>query len=111
MREERVALEDGVDRALVRRALRHVDPVEKDLPLGRLLEPAQHAQRGGLPTARRAEEREELAGFDLEVDAVDGGDAVEVLAETDDGNCPTPGAMGSSFVAGHASESRQRESS
>jgi hypothetical protein len=51
MREERVALEDGVDRPLVRRALRDIDPVEEDLAVGRLLEPAQHAQRGGLSAA------------------------------------------------------------
>ena len=108
MREERVALEDRVDRALVGRALRDVDPVEEDLAVGRLLEPAQHAQRGGLSAARRAEEREELTGLDLEVDAVDGGDAVELLAETDDRDRPTTGAMGSGLAAGHASESRQR---
>ena len=37
-----------------------------------LLETGQHSQRGGLATAARAEQRQELAGDDLEVDAVDG---------------------------------------
>ena len=48
VREERIALEDGVDRALVGRALRHVDAVEEDPAIRGLLEPAEHAQRGGL---------------------------------------------------------------
>ena len=88
VREERVALEDRVDRALVRRRLRDVDPVDEDLAVGRLLEPGQHAQRRGLAAARGPEQREELARLDLEVDAVDGGDAVELLAQPDDRDRP-----------------------
>src|SRR5262245_52381863 len=82
--EERVTLEDGVDRALVGRRLGHIDAVEQDLTVGGLLEPGEHAQRGGLAAARGAEQGEELARLDLEVDAVDRSDAVELLAESDD---------------------------
>ena len=66
------------------RSLRHVDAVEEDLPIGGLFEAAQHAQRGGLATSRGAEQGEELSRHDLEVDPVDSGDAVELLAEPDD---------------------------
>ena len=82
--------------------LRDVDPVEEDLTIGRLLEPGEHAQRGGLTAPGRAEQGEELTGLDLDVDAVDGGDAVELLAEPDDRDRPATGARGSRFAAGHA---------
>src|SRR5918994_6015711 len=47
-REQRVALEHGVDLALVRRGPDHVDPVEQDAPVGGLLEPGDQAQGGRL---------------------------------------------------------------
>ena len=59
VREERVALEDGVHVPLVRREADHVLVAEEDAALGRLLETADHAQRRRLPAAGRAEQREE----------------------------------------------------
>ena len=79
VREERVALEDGVDVALVRRQPDDVLVAEEDATLGRLLEAADHPQRRGLPAARRAEQREERATRDLDRDPVDCDRVVEPL--------------------------------
>src|SRR5262249_60473005 len=79
VREERIRLEDGVHVALVRRQRGDVDPAQLDPSLGRLLEAADHPQRRRLAAARGAEEREELAAVDVERDAVDGDDVVELL--------------------------------
>src|SRR3954451_5701688 len=87
--EERVALEDRVDRPLVRGRLCDIDTVDEDLSGGGLLEAGQHAQRGRLAASRGTEQREELARLDLDVDPVDGGDAVELLAQADDRDGPT----------------------
>ena len=54
------------------------------LPLGRLFEAADHAQRRGLAAARRSEQREELARLDHEVDVVDGDEVAELLAQRDE---------------------------
>ena len=83
MREQRIVLEDRVHVPLVRRHAGHVDAVEDDLPLRGALEPGDHPQRRGLPAARRAEEREELAGSDLQIDAVDRGEVAEAFHEFD----------------------------
>ena len=77
--EERVALEDGVDLAAVRRRRRHVVAVEQDLPVVRTFEAGDQPQRRRLAAPRRAEEREELAGLDRDVDPVDGCDVSELL--------------------------------
>ena len=82
MGEERVALKDGVGRALVRRQPGDVVAVDQDLALVRLLEAGDHPQRRRLAAAARAEHREELALGDVEVDVVDGGEVAEAL---DDG--------------------------
>ena len=82
--EEGVVLEHGVDVALVRWRLRHVDAVEQDLALGRFLEAGDHAQRRRLATARRAQQREELAWGDVQVDACDGHEVAETLHEVDE---------------------------
>ena len=79
VREERVALEDGVDVALVGREPDDVLVAEEDAPLGRLLEAADHPQRRRLPAARRAEQREERAARDLDRDPVDCDRVVEPL--------------------------------
>ena len=67
VREQRVVLEHGVDVALVRWHPRDVDPLEPDRAFGRSLETRDHPQRGRLPAAGRAEQREELARGDGEV--------------------------------------------
>ena len=76
VREQRVVLEDRVDVALVGRQPGDVLALELDRALGRLLEAADHPQRRGLAAAARAEEAEELAVADLEVDVVDGEEAL-----------------------------------
>src|SRR5581483_6424715 len=82
VREERVALEDGVDVALVRRQPGDRSVAEEDRPLRRLLEAADHAQGRRLPAARRPEEGVELPALDLEVQVVDGDDVVEALRDS-----------------------------
>ena len=79
VREERVALEDGVRRPLVRRQLGHVVIVDQDLPGIRLLEPGHHAQRRRLAAAGRAEQREELAAGQFQVQVVDRDQLAEAL--------------------------------
>ena len=61
VREQRVALEDGVGRAAGRRQAGHVVAVEQHRALARLLEAGDHAQGGRLAAAGRAEHGEELA--------------------------------------------------
>ena len=60
MREERVVLEDGVDRALEGRQRRDVLAIEADLAFGREVEAGDQAEQRGLAAARRPEQREEL---------------------------------------------------
>ncbi len=79
VREERVALEDRVDVALVGREPDDVLVAEEDPALGRLLEAADHPQRRRLPAAGRPEHREEGAPRDLDRDPVDGDHVVEPL--------------------------------
>jgi hypothetical protein len=43
------------------------------------LEAREHAQQSGLAAARAAQQREQLAARDLEIDAVDRGDRAEAL--------------------------------
>ena len=73
MREERVILEHHVDVPLVGRHRRHVLAVQQHRPLeGRVLEPGDHPQRRRLAAARGAEQGEELALADRQVEALDG---------------------------------------
>ena len=79
VREERVALEDGVHVALVRWEADDVLAAEQDRAGIGLLEASDHPQRRRLAAPGRAEQREEGAGRNLERDAVHGRDAVERL--------------------------------
>ena len=72
VREERVVLEDHVHVALRRRHVRDVLALEQDPALCRVLEAGDHPQRRRLAAAARAEQREELAGGDLERDGIRG---------------------------------------
>ena len=81
MREERIVLEDGVDIAVVRRDLSDIDTRELDRAGGRLLEARDHAQHRRLARARGAEQGEELAVGDVEVDTVDRHHVAERLAQ------------------------------
>ena len=71
-------LEDDPVVAVEPRAVRGL-PVDEDLAGRRLDEIADDAQERRLPAARRADERDELAAPDLEVDVLERGDAA--LAE------------------------------
>src|SRR4029453_16013181 len=77
VREQRVVLEHRVDVPLVRGRLRHAGAIEQDLPLARPLEPRDHPQGRRLAAAGRTQEREELTGWHLEVDAGDGRELTE----------------------------------
>ena len=93
VREQRVALEDRVDVALVRRHVRDVDAAELDRALGRLLEAADHPQRRRLAAARGPEQREEAAARDVQVERVDGDLLAEALghaAQRDVGAAGSP---------------------
>ncbi len=57
-----------------------LSPIRKRA-LGDLLEPRDHAQRGGLAAARGADEDHELAVVDLQVQVVDGDDLTELLPD------------------------------
>ncbi len=81
VREQRVALEDGVDVAAIGREAGDVAPRELDDAARRLLEAADHPQRRRLAAARRAEHREEAAALDLHRERVDGDDLVELLRD------------------------------
>src|SRR5690606_32513462 len=73
-----------VHRPFVRRHVRDVDAVDDDAPGRRPLEPGQHAQQRGLAAAGGAQDREELAAMDVEVDGIHRDEVAEVLAELPD---------------------------
>ena len=77
MRVERVGLEHHRDAALLRGEVVHHDVVDQDLAGIRVLEARDEAQQGRLPAARRADEDDELARPDRQVDAADHGRAPE----------------------------------
>ena len=79
--EQRVGLEDRVHVALVRREVGHVASAQVDGPERRLLEAADHPQRGRLPAARRPQHAEELALLDVEREVVNGGRVPEELRD------------------------------
>ena len=81
--KQRIALEDGVDGTAMGRRLGHVDAVEQDLALGRLLEAGDHAQGRRLAAARGAQQREELARRHVQIDPVHGVHIAEALDEID----------------------------
>jgi hypothetical protein len=67
VREQRIALEHHADVALVRRQDRDVAPADGDRARRRRLESGDRHEDGGLATAARPEQRDELAGADVEV--------------------------------------------
>ncbi len=79
VREERIRLEHHVDRAVVGRDVGEVAAVEHDAPRGRRLEAREHAQQGRLAAAGGADQREDLALGDVQVDVIHGLVAAEIL--------------------------------
>ena len=81
VREQGVALEDGVDLALFGGEVRDVLAVEEDAPRIRALEPGGDAQHRRLAAAARTEEGEDLAFPDLERNVGDGLNGPEPLRD------------------------------
>ena len=54
---------------------------DEDVARGLLFQAGEHAQRGRLAAARRADEHQELLVADLEVEVVDRGDVAELLGD------------------------------
>ena len=84
VREEGVGLEHHVDRPAVRRHAGHVLAVDQDAARVGRLEARDHAQQRGLAAARAAQEGEQLAAPDVEIDAIDRGDRAEALGDPGD---------------------------
>jgi hypothetical protein len=74
VRVERVGLEDHGDVAVLGRHVIDHSIADPQLAVGDLLQPGHTAQSGRLATAGRADQDEELAVLDLEVEIVHGDD-------------------------------------
>jgi hypothetical protein len=81
VREQRVALEDRVDRTPERRHARHVVVADEHAPRRRFLEPRNDAQGRRLAAARRTEQSEERTRRDGQVQFFDRREAGEPLAD------------------------------
>ena len=91
VREERIALEDRVDVALVGRQPGHVLALQFDHAGRGLLKTADHPEGRGLAAAGRAKQTEELAVVDFQVDVVHSHGVAESLghiheSDVDDGH-------------------------
>ncbi len=86
VREERVLLEDHVDRPAVRRDGGDVLPLQDDATLVRRLEAGDHPERRRLAAAARAEQREELSVSDRDVDVAHRFRLAEALADPFEGD-------------------------
>ena len=82
VREQRVALEDGVGGTLEGGQPGHVVAVEQDAALGGVLEARDHTQRRGLPASRRPQHGEELAARDVHLHLAHGCEVAEALRDT-----------------------------
>jgi hypothetical protein len=83
MREQRVTLKHRVDRAVIRTDACYVAPAHADLAGSRSLKSGDHAQRCGLSAARRADDREELALLNVQVQFAHGDQVAIVLPDSD----------------------------
>ena len=81
MREQCIALEDGVDRPLVGLGEGHVLVADVDRAFGRFIQAGDHAQRRGLAAAGRTEQREEAARGDGQRQVVDGEERAEPFGD------------------------------
>src|SRR5690606_27718878 len=81
VRVERIILEHHGDLAILGVEVGDVLATDQDLARGRVLEPRNHPQRSGLAAAGGAEEADELAVADLEVDGGDCREAAEALGD------------------------------
>src|SRR5262245_44694682 len=81
MREQRIALENGVDRAMVRRPVGDGLAMEQDIAGCRQLESRDQAEQGRLAAARRPEKGEELILANGDGDVVQGPYGIRSNAE------------------------------
>ena len=71
MREQRKVLKDQPDLAVIGGAVGHVLAAHQDAAMGGCFEPCDHAQQGGLATARRPQKGDEFALHDVDAHAAD----------------------------------------
>ncbi len=95
VRVEGVVLEDHRDVAVLRGQVGDVAVTDEDAALVDLFEACEHAQRGRLATAGRADEHHELAVFDVQVElvyrvAVGSGVATRCVTKTNSGHATIP---------------------
>src|SRR5437868_725207 len=81
MREQRIVLEDGIDRALEGRERRDILAIKADLALGREIEAGDQPEEGGLAAARRPQKREELVLANGDGNIVERFDRIGTIAE------------------------------
>ena len=94
MREQRIGLEHQPEPPAVRRRAGHVDAVDAHRAGARRDQAGDHAQHRGLAAARRPQQRHELAGAHVEVEAGDHGLLAIAPAQPDE------------LHAGHAARQR-----
>ena len=81
MREQGVVLKHRVYRPLIGRQRGDIHPIQKDLPARGDLEARDHAQGRGLAAARGAEDCDELAAFDFQIEIIHDGRSIKLLAD------------------------------
>jgi hypothetical protein len=81
MRKERVVLEHDADAAAMRRQMVHGLAVEEDAARALRHEARDDAQKRGLAAARGAQQRDELAGGDVEPDVADRDQVAEAVRD------------------------------
>jgi hypothetical protein len=81
VREQRIGLEHHAHIALGGRDVGNVFAADGDVAGVGVLQPCEQAQRGGLAAARRAEQRDELAGMQGQVEPVQRDDGTVVPAQ------------------------------
>src|SRR3954454_6296878 len=101
VREERVALEDRVDVAPERRMVGDVDAAQEHPPPCRVLEAADHPQRGGLAASRWPEHGEEAPALDLEAQVVDCQRFGEALRDAFEADVAVRGVLRHGIVLRH----------
>jgi hypothetical protein len=99
VRVERVGLEHHGDAALRRRHVVHDHPVDLERAAGDLLQPRDHPQKRGLAAARGADEDDQFALFDVEIDVAQHRDGAAIglldIGQLQIGHVSTASACGS----------------
>ncbi len=74
----------GLDPSEARRETRKIHFIQHDLARRRRFETRQHSQQRGFPTARGAQQSENLAPNDIQADRIDGPDTAKFLDDFPD---------------------------